>query len=321
MPERKIVKLVRDDSGNPVIKAAAEPCDEKELPPVANLGQFELLEIIGRTELAVVYRAMEKTTGKVVAIKRLDKGALDYMTNEKAIAVRTSWSQETRIHQKLRHPFIVRLHGTFEDLNYKYLVLQYCEHGDLFNYFGDALGHMKEEDVAFYIKQAALALAYLHKHDPVVIHRDLKLENCLIDSNRNLLLADFGSVGVLKTTAERRGTLCGTLDYLSPEFLNKEGMGYKSDVWALGIMAYEMLVGHAPFSGYQDQQSTCDAIAHAEVEIPGHFSDECKNFLNLTINRNEKDRLTMEQVCYHPYLTKHHANFYNPPPRPMCDAP
>ena len=208
--------------------------------------------------------------------------------------------------------------------------MQYCNHGDLATYL-DGIDKLSEEDTAFvcpvfrarvahtpfctqYVKQAAYALAFLHSHDPVVLHRDIKLENCLIDADRNLRLSDFGSVGLLFDQDQRRETLCGTLDYLAPEFLKKRGISQKADVWALGVATYELLTGSAPFAGYDDQQSTCAAIARAEVMIPEHLTSECRDFLASTLNGSEDERLTMVEVCTHPYLSKYFANF-GPAPR------
>ena len=190
------------------------------------------------------------------------------------------------------------------------------------------------------MKQAAHSLAYLHKLSPPVIHRDIKLENCLIDANRNLLLSDFGSAGLIVKDL-RRGTLCGTLDYLTPEFVSGKGITDKADVWALGVMAFELLTGKAPFAGYEGQKETCEAIKEVcqseptnslqelpttpfnppttkqgEVNIPQTFSEECRSFLEMTLERDEATRMTMEQCCTHPFLSKYHPNFEGAPPRP-----
>ncbi|KAJ9447003.1 putative spindle assembly checkpoint kinase-like protein [Diplonema papillatum] len=290
---KRVYTVRRDASGLPVQKRVVELEDDRPLPTVTGIEQLELVEEIGRTNMAVVYKARERETGRIVAVKMLDKLALLDMTAEAAAAAKRCWKTETTVHLRLKHPFIVRLHSVFEDAEYKYLVLEYCEHGDMAHYFHRTIGQLPEATVAFYVRQVALALAYLHKHSPVVIHRDLKLENCLIDSNRNVKLADFGSAGVLLTPQERRGTLCGTLDYLAPEFLGGKLQGEKADVWALGVLAYEMTFGHTPFAEYEDQQDLIAAIAHVDVELPDRrLSPECTDFFKRILVRDEAQRPT-----------------------------
>eukprot|EP01060_Flectonema_neradi_P031574 TRINITY_DN4820_c0_g1_i1.p1 TRINITY_DN4820_c0_g1~~TRINITY_DN4820_c0_g1_i1.p1 ORF type:complete len:193 (+),score=23.48 TRINITY_DN4820_c0_g1_i1:40-618(+) len=175
--------------------------DPQRLPRIRSLSQLDLIKKIGETHLAQVYMAKEKSTGMVVAVKALSKKA----AAGNPVVLR-SWETEVKCHKTLDHPFIVQLYDVFDDVDHKYLILEYCEHGDLVKYFDGFLGKLPEADVSYYIKQAAFALAYLHSHQPVWIHRDVKLENCLIGSDGNLRLADFGSVGQLARPTDRRGT-------------------------------------------------------------------------------------------------------------------
>eukprot|EP01061_Rhynchopus_euleeides_P013786 TRINITY_DN23955_c0_g1_i1.p1 TRINITY_DN23955_c0_g1~~TRINITY_DN23955_c0_g1_i1.p1 ORF type:complete len:338 (+),score=115.34 TRINITY_DN23955_c0_g1_i1:35-1048(+) len=326
---RRIMRVHRDERGRPARREGAAPPARRvapaPLPAIRQVGQLEFLECVGNTAFAQVFKCRVKESGHIVAVKCLSKEVLRQEPEKIRIPTEKAWALEETVHSRLSHPFIVKLHATIDTKEFKYHVMEFCEYGDLANFLGNALGRVPEADVSYWIKQAAFALAFLHKSRPTVIHRDIKLENCLINSRRDLLLSDFGSVGVLLDDSHRRSTLCGTLDYLTPEFVQGRGNTQKSDVWALGVMAYEILTGHPPFAGYADQASTCNAITKQKVHIPENFTPECQSFLQATLERNEEERLTMEQVCSHPFLTMHHSDFALPPPRPEqlrpCEAP
>eukprot|EP01063_Lacrimia_lanifica_P037513 TRINITY_DN7720_c0_g2_i1.p1 TRINITY_DN7720_c0_g2~~TRINITY_DN7720_c0_g2_i1.p1 ORF type:complete len:345 (+),score=112.29 TRINITY_DN7720_c0_g2_i1:42-1037(+) len=315
---RTRLRVRRDENGACMPRRAPlpPPGGKAPIPKLTDIGQLDLGTQIGQTHLSDVYKATVRETGQVVAVKRLCKRRLEAIENSSQQAlVARSWRTEVRAHRGFEHPYIVKLHDVLETHEYTYLVLEFCPKGDMLNYLHGHLGKLSEEFVTFYTKQVAFALYYLHKHKPGYIHRDLKLENCLIDADRNVQLGDFGSIGTLLRPNDRRATICGTLDYWAPEMVQnackgQKGVSDKADVWALGVMTYEMLVGNAPFAFAAE---IYEAIGSAKIELPEHLTPECRQFLSSVLDRDEKKRLDIEQVCSHPWLIKHHPNFGDAP--------
>lgn len=163
-------------------------------------------------------------------------GEIDMILNEVAVL------------QTLEHPNIVRLHGVLEDRVNIYLVMELIPGGDLFDHLISRT-ILPEPDVKFYVVNVIDALTYLHARQ--IVFRDLKPENLMLTAGGQLQLVDFGFAKQLKYSGEAKDlqkayTACGTADYLAPEVQTRRGHGLPVDLWALGILTYEMLVGGAP---------------------------------------------------------------------------
>lgn len=151
--------------------------------------------------------------------------------------------REIEIQQNLRHPNVLRLYGYFHDEKRIFLMIEFAAQGELYKQLTKPPYHFSESRSSRYIDQMADGLGYLHsKH---VIHRDIKPENILIGINGELKIGDFG--WSVHAPGLRRKTLCGTLDYLPPEMVERKDHNEKVDHWALGVLAYEFLVGKPPF--------------------------------------------------------------------------
>ena len=153
-----------------------------------------------------------------------------------------NFRKEIDIHERLIHPNIIRLYGSIEDESNIYLVLEFAENGTLFEYSRNK-GKLSEKESIFFFIQAVRAIDFLHKNN--FIHRDLKPENLLLTHGyRQVKLADFGWASEASDT---RKTFCGTMEYIAPEILNSSEYSKEVDVWALGILLYELLHGQSPF--------------------------------------------------------------------------
>ena len=147
----------------------------------------------------------------------------------------------------LDHKHIIKLFNRFEDEKFFYLIMEYAEGGNLFHKLYRERQFV-ERVAAQYFREVLLAIEYLHSFEIPIIHRDLKPENILLDKNGYVKVTDFGwSNYYNKDTAIPRTTVCGTLEYLPPEMVNEQGHHPSADIWCLGVLLFEMLVGYTPF--------------------------------------------------------------------------
>ena len=138
--------------------------------------------------------------------------------------------REVDLHKNLKHPFVIELIDYFYDDDNAYIILEYANHGNLYNYLYKTL-YIPEEDILKIFVQVVLAVQYLHQND--ILHRDIKPENILLDEKRNAKLGDFGWSTECKDY-QIRSTFCGTPEYMSPEMIFGKGQRKQSDVYSLG---------------------------------------------------------------------------------------
>lgn len=234
------------------------------------LNDFEIGKPLGKGKFGRVYLAREKTTGFICALKVLHKSEL--VQGKVEIQVR----REIEIQSNLRHPNVLRLFGYFHDKKRIFLVLEYAGHGELYKHLQKA-GKFPEWRAAQYIAQMTAALKYLHKKH--IMHRDIKPENILVGIHGEIKISDFG--WSVHAPNNRRKTMCGTLDYLPPEMVIPGGKDRfydeKIDIWSLGVLMYEFLVGQAPFE--DTPVMTQRRIMRAEMTIPSFVSPEARDLI------------------------------------------
>ncbi|KAK6543821.1 spindle assembly checkpoint kinase [Orbilia ellipsospora] len=264
------------------------PSNSKSL----HLGMFEIGRALGKGKFGRVYLAKERKTGFLCALKVLHKSELQQGR------VETQLRREVEIQSNLRHPNILRLFGHFHDNDRVFLIIEYAGQGELYKKLRKA-GSFSEPRAASYVAQMASALAYLHKKH--VIHRDIKPENILVGSHGEIKLSDFG--WSVHAPTNRRTTICGTLDYLPPEMLRQDAHGDKVDLWALGVLTYEFLVGCAPFE--DTPLTTQKRIVHLDFKVPDFVSPEAKDLITRLLRLDPEKRLSLEQVAEHPWIVKH----------------
>ena len=276
--------------------SAASKTPAKAAPQKWNLESFEVGRPLGRGKFGNVYLAREKASGAVVALKVIFKKQVDKH------GVLPQLKEEIEIQSRLRHPGILRLFGFFHDEKRVYLVLELAPGGELFKRLQQETT-FGEAQTGKWIGQLAAALNCVHTHH--VIHRDIKPENLLLDEHDNLKIADFGWSTVARN---KRKTFCGTLDYLAPEMLVDTVYDKRVDVWALGVLTYECLIGHPPFEVPDSVEETHRAIASGHVPFPEEgpqVSDEAKDLILKLLQRNAADRLSLDDVLKHPFIAPH----------------
>ncbi|QSL64767.1 hypothetical protein MERGE_002069 [Pneumocystis wakefieldiae] len=247
-----------------------------------HLGMFEIGRPLGKGKFGRVYLAQERRTGFICALKVLHKSELMQSKIEKQVR------REIEIQSNLRHPNILRIYGHFHDSTRVFLILE------------EVFGFKSIRT------QMASALSYLHKKH--VIHRDIKPENILLGINGEVKLSDFG--WSVHAPNSRRNTLCGTLDYLPPEMVEGRDHNEKVDIWSLGVLTYEFLVGSPPFEDLSGYPATYKRIAKVDLKIPDHVSPEAKDLITKLLQHNPEKRLALDQVPFHPWIQKHKDNWH-----------
>jgi aurora kinase len=246
------------------------PLYSQPTPKQFHLGMFEIGRPLGKGKFGRVYLARERSTGFICALKVLHKSELQEGKVEKQVR------REIEIQSNLRHPNILMLYGHFHDSKRIFLILEFAGKGELYKHLRKE-NRFPEWKAASYIAQMAAALKYLHKKH--VIHRDIKPENILVGIHGEIKISDFG--WSVHAPNNRRNTMCGTLDYLPPEMIkpgSKDNYyNEKVDLWSLGVLTYEFLVGQAPFEDTPVQ--TQRKIARGEMTVPSFVSREAKDLI------------------------------------------
>jgi aurora kinase, other len=274
--------------------AGSEPAGEQKLAETGKrwaLSDFDIGKKLGRGKFGNVYVAREKKTKYICALKVLFKEEL--LSNK----VEHQLRREIEIQAHLRHPNILRLYGYFYDETRVYLILEFAAQGELYKLLKKA-GRFDEKQSAVYIRDLTRALSYCHKKH--VIHRDIKPENLLVGLNGELKIADFG--WSVHAPNSRRETLCGTLDYLPPEMIEHQPHDANVDVWSLGVLMYEFMVGTPPFEA-EDARTTYTKISKVEMEFPAYMSMEARDLISKLLVHDPQNRIKLDDVLSHPWIT------------------
>ncbi|OBA24551.1 kinase-like protein [Metschnikowia bicuspidata var. bicuspidata NRRL YB-4993] len=259
------------------------------------LADFEIGKPLGKGKLGKVYCARHKASGYICALKVMSKS--DLVRHQ----LENNLRREIEIQRNLVHPYISRLYNFFYDDDNVYLILEYAVHGELYHLL-KMYRRFDDVTASNYIYQVSVALQYLHSKG--VIHRDIKPENILLSANKTVKLSDFGwSVNSELSGLGRRLTLCGTLDYLPPEMVESKEHDLSVDLWLLGILTYEFLVGRPPFEEV-DKTATYKRIAKVDLQIPGFLNAEAASFIKQLLQKDPKNRLTLKDIENHPWMVQ-----------------
>ncbi|KAI1074731.1 kinase-like protein [Whalleya microplaca] len=271
--------------------------EQLSIPKQFHLGMFEIGRPLGKGKFGRVYLARERTSGFICALKVLHKSELQQGRVERQVR------REIEIQSNLRHPNILQLFGHFHDSKRVFLILEFAGKGELYKHLRKE-NRFPEWKASQYIAQMASALRYLHRKH--VIHRDIKPENILMGIHGEIKISDFG--WSVHAPNSRRQTMCGTLDYLPPEMISNKGgsenwYNEKVDLWSLGVLTYEFLVGEAPFE--DTPVMTQRRIARADMTIPSFISPEARDLIKRLLVLDPDKRIPLEQVQSHPWIVKH----------------
>jgi serine/threonine protein kinase len=203
----------------------------------------------------------------------------------------------------LNHPNIVKCFDIVEDMDVTYVIMEYCDGGDL----GTLLVKpMRESKVKYYFGQLINALKFLKTND--IIHRDMKPANILLcDKKKTLKICDFGFAKI-NSSLKRVSTICGSPMYMAPEILNHKSYNNAIDIWALGMILFEMMYGYHPCSECNDINELTQFITNSRIEFPAHMKINKTigldgiALLKLLLNPDGVKRIELDQLFEHEWL-------------------
>ena len=235
---------------------------------------FHLLEILG-----------QGTFGKVFKVKRKDHPELEdefaMKILKKAFLVKNNHLRyaitECNILKQAAHPYVIKLHYSFQTPDNLYMILDYCPGGDLAFHLNKRQ-IFDENEAKFFIAEVILAMEYIHNLN--IIYRDLKPENILIDKDGHVKLADFGLAKEGVNDKQNAKSFCGSPAYLAPEMLLNKGVGKSADIYQIGAVLYELLVGFPPYYT-ENIKKLYENIKAAKLQIPSYISPQAKDLLQV----------------------------------------
>ena len=269
------------------------PSPDIDIKVIKQIGDYSLGAELGSGAFGKVVLGKHILTNELVAIKILDKMILNNTPDDYQ-----SVKQEINILKTVKHKHIVQLYEVLQTPRHIFIIMEYCEGKDLLDYILTKNKLSEEESLKFF-QQLINALFYLHSQN--IAHRDIKIDNMLLDRNRNLKLVDFG----LSTKYPDDNLLdqpCGTVVYAAPEVLQgKEYHGMLADVWSSGIVLYGMLSGYLPFGEANDEINKQNII-RGKIKFPSYFSDKAKDLLMHMLDLDPMTRYTLQEIRNHPWF-------------------
>ncbi|NWI79229.1 HUNK kinase, partial [Dryoscopus gambensis] len=257
---------------------------------------------LGEGSFAKVREGLHVLTGEKVAVKVIDKKRA-----KKDTYVTKNLRREGQIQQMIRHPNIAQLLDILETENSYYLVMELCPGGNLMHKIYEKK-RLEEHEARKYIRQLILAVEHLHRAG--VVHRDLKIENLLLDEDNNIKLIDFGlsnCAGILGYS-DPFSTQCGSPAYAAPELLARKKYGPKIDVWSIGVNMYAMLTGTLPFTVEPfSLRALYQKMVDKEMNpFPTQLSSAAINFLRSLLEPDPAKRPNIQQALANRWLNENY---------------
>lgn len=264
--------------------------------------QYKIIKKLESGRYGTVYKvSCLNTPLSIYALKIISK---NFLSNKNINRIR----DEIKIHIQLDHKNIIKLYRVDEDFEYFYLLMEYADGGDLYEY----LRHfviLTEEVARDIIKQMIEAIEYCYQCN--VIHRDIKLENILFNKGQ-IKLCDFGWAYQGDDIPQE---MCGTAEYIAPEVISGKLYDYKVDIWSLGIVLYEILYGDPPFDGDRDDDKTFQLIIGGNLIFPENIATtfNAKDIILSILDPDPIMRMDFYEIKNHPWLTATKDKYINEP--------
>lgn len=244
---------------------------------------IEVVESLNEGGTAKIYLGVNTWSGKLVAIKELK---VDFSQND---YIRQKFREEANQYLYLAHPNIVNLIDFIDQKSSQYLVMEYVDGQNLFEYQNNVTGPMPVSMAALLVSEVCNALQYAHNKD--VVHLDIKPANIMLSKQNEIKVLDFGIS--MDTNTKNREKLMGSPSYMSPEQIEGANLDHRTDVYSLGITLFELITGRLPFNFAKSRDQLFDAIRHQSIPLIG-----TNNSLNAIIARSTaKNKFDRYQSC------------------------
>ncbi|KAI0368810.1 kinase-like protein [Pilatotrama ljubarskyi] len=269
-----------------------------------DLYHFNLHRAVGKGAFGKVRVVEHKKTKQLYALKYIDKAKC---IKQKAVA---NIIQERRLLEEIDHPFVVNLRYAFQDDENCFFVLDLMLGGDL-RFHLERLRYIPEDVVRFWVAELSCALEYLHRQR--IMHRDLKPDNILLDAMGHVHITDF-NVAIHYSERRLHTSVAGSMAYMAPEVIGRQGYTWCADWWSLGVVAWELLFHRRPFDG-RSADKMKHSILKDPIRLPSSAKDKCskegQHFVLGLLDRNPKTRLAcrdkelgIEDLRRHPWMSK-----------------
>ncbi|KAF9820578.1 hypothetical protein IEO21_01281 [Rhodonia placenta] len=281
------------------------------------IGLWKVGRTIGKGSSGRVRIARHTKTGQYAAVKIVSKNALLssrmslHSLGDEAERILHSIEREIVIMKLIEHPNIMRLYDVWETSTELYLILEYVEGGELFDYLCNK-GRLSTSEALGYFQQIITAVHYCHRFN--IAHRDLKPENLLLDRNKNIKVADFG-MAAWQNKSDLLQTACGSPHYAAPEvIMGRAYNGSSSDIWSCGIILYALLAGRLPFDD-EDLPTLLEKVKLGKYTMPSDIDSRAKDLISKMLQKDVSKRITMQGILQHPFYTS------QKPKKMDCDTP
>ena len=258
-----------------------------------DISNYSFQKDIGEGNFGKVKLGVFKPTGEEFAIKILNKSKIK-------IKMKNTIFKENDIITKFNHINVIYVFQILEDSQNFYIIMEYCKHGELFDYIVKN-EKLSEEESSIFFYQLINGIEYIHSKG--ISHRDLKPENLLLAEDKILKIIDFGLSHEFEGD-ELLKTKCGSPSYAAPEIICCPFYdGFKVDVWCCGIILYAMLCGYLPFEG-EDNNVLFQNILNCEPEFPSFLSELSKDIILKILNPDPEYRITIDEIKTHEFYLK-----------------
>lgn len=247
---------------------------------------------IGSGAFSVICKCTNKIDKKTYAVKIINKPNLVDITPDIIY-------NEISIHERIIHPHIIRMYSHYEDDTNIYCFLEIVNGVSLYQ---KSRGGLSEKGAHQIFSQVIKSIKFCHDNN--IIHRDVKLENFLYDPITQIVkLCDFGWATELGADQMLRATICGTYDYMAPEMIQQKAYDYSVDIWALGVLLYELIHGYTPFgSGDDDYAMIFKNVLKFNFKIDKEITNNCRDLIMKMLTLKPDSRVTINDIVKHPWF-------------------
>ncbi|KAJ1719085.1 hypothetical protein LPJ53_006087, partial [Coemansia erecta] len=263
----------------------------------SRIGDFTIVKTLGKGAFSKVCMAEHQSTKLMFALKFIMAKSPQGGSLEKH---NTRIEREVMLLSLLHHPNIVRLYDVMLMPKYTMIVMDYNSGGELLHYVRRR-GRLHENEARVFFRQIVSAMDYLHRN--CIIHRDLKMENIMLDHENRIRIIDFGFANVFSWD-KLMNTFCGSPLYIPPEIVR--GIRYTGpevDIWSMGVLLYFMLCGCMPFES-EDRKEVFYKIERGRFYMPPNLSKEAQNLIQHMLTVDPRQRITMKGIVEHPWINK-----------------